>query len=432
LFGRKKVFATGLIGFGLASILCAIAPNNTFLIVVRAVQGIAGALLVPSSLALISTYIRGESFSRAIGLWTAWTGAAFVVGPLVGGFLTDTFSWRLIFALNILPIALTLFLMTRMDKEETRHSTTKVDIWGGVLCALGLAGIVYGLTEQPEKTWTNPLVWGAIVAGTILLILFFWREKRTKEPMLPLELFRKQNFAVGNVATLLVYAGLSAMTLLLVLYLQQVAGFSALYGGLSLLPVTLIMFFLSPRFGEYSKKYGPRWFMALGPIIAAAGLLYIGLIVKTETNYWTQVLPGIIIFGLGLATTVAPLTAAILGDVDSSRSGIASAVNNAVSRIAGLLAIAAIGTVLAWQFSASIEQNISQENLEQPIANFLQEAKNKTLVVEVPKGLNIEQDRAESILKNASLNSFRAGMVAIAVSIFLGGLVSALGIRNKP
>ena len=347
LFGRKRILELGLIGFAITSILCAVAPTSEFLIVSRGLQGIAGALLVPSSLALIISTFKGAAQGKAIGSWTAWTGISFIIGPLVGGLLVDAGSWRFIFAINIIPILVTLWLIRRLKVPETARSGTRLDVYGALLCAVGLAGTVFALIEQPNYGWLNPVIYVPFIVGLASLGAFFWHERRTAHPMLPLGLFSVRNFAVGNLATLAIYAGLSLGTFIIAIFVQQVGGYSATEAGLALIPITLIMFFLSSRFGALSGKYGPRLFMALGPIIGALGFLAM-LWVDSSVSYWA-LLPGIIVFGVGLSITVAPLTSAILGAIDDAQAGIGSAINNAVARIAGLLAIAAIGPIIGAQ-----------------------------------------------------------------------------------
>jgi EmrB/QacA subfamily drug resistance transporter len=343
LFGRQRILFAGLVGFAVASILCAAAPSDVFLIIARALQGIAGALLVPSSLAIIMSSFSSKEQGKAIGTWTAWTGIAFVIGPLLGGFLVDSVSWRLIFAINIVPIAVCLWLLKSLDQPDHR-SNTRIDSVGALLCSLGLSGTVFGHIEQSQYGWGSPLIFIPLVCGSVALVTFVFYENRKSEAMLPLVLFKVRNFSAGNLATVAIYAGLSVATFLIVIFLQQVSKYSALEAGLALLPVTIIMFFLSPRFGKLASIYGPRLFMSVGPFTAGLGFLLM-LRVSAHINYWSQLLPGILVFALGLSMTVAPLTTAVLSDVEKIHSGIASAVNNAVSRIAGLIAIALIGIV---------------------------------------------------------------------------------------
>jgi EmrB/QacA subfamily drug resistance transporter len=378
LFGRKRILTYGLIGFGAASILCAVAPSAVFLVSARALQGIAGALLVPSSLALIISAFSGPAQGAAIGRWTAWTGIAFLVGPILGGFMVDAASWRLVFAINVLPIAVVLWLMRRLELPEQIRENTKVDVSGAILCALGLGLPVYALIEQPRYGWNSPIIIGSLIIGLTAFGVFLWHERRIKNPMLPLELFKVRNFGVGNLSTTAIYAGLSSMTFLMAIFLQQVVGYKATAAGVALLPITILMFFLSSRFGALSGKYGPRLFMAAGPIIAAIGTATF-LHLNQHTSYWTGILPGVIIFGIGLSVTVAPLTAAILGAIDSRQAGIGSAVNNAVARIAGLIAIAVVGLLA---------------------------------------GTTLGPD------------GFHKGIILTAVLLLVGGIISAVGIEN--
>mgnify|MGYP000971122027 FL=1 len=425
LFGRKRILNIGLLGFGATSILCAAAPNSEFLIFARALQGVAGALLVPRSLALIIATFSGRAQGKAIGSWTAWTGIAFIIGPLLGGILVDSASWRWIFAINILPITITLYLLKHVSVPKREQSAKpSVDIFGTVLCALGLGGTVFALIEQPHYGWTEPLIYLPLVLGIILLVGFILHERRIKNPMLPLGLFRNHNFSVGNVATLAIYAGLTAGMFLIVVFLQQVSGYSALEAGLSLLPVTLILFLLSSRIGALSAKLGPRLFMGFGPLIAGSGfLLMMGT--PADVNYWTQLFPGIIVFGLGLALTVAPLTATILGDVAKEQAGIASAVNNAVARIAGLLAVAAVGAIVASQFGSSLDK-LGDGYYNPTQINELKQ----TPLVTYPPGLAEKGYIDYEILSQASVEAFRAGILSVAFLIMAGGVISLIGIRN--
>jgi EmrB/QacA subfamily drug resistance transporter len=379
LFGRKRVMQLGLWGFGLTSLVCALAPSGGVLIGTRALQGVAGALLVPSSLAMIISAFKSEAQGKAIGTWTAWTGIAFLIGPLLGGFLVDAASWRWIFAINILPIAATLYLLSRLDADKAHPKRAKLDLAGAILSAVGLGGSVYALIEHSRYGWSSPAIISTLAVGIAALLVFWWHESRDDSPMLPLDLFSIRNFSAGNIATLFIYSALSIATFLISIFVQQVQNYSAIEAGLSLLPVTLLMFFLSSRFGKLAGRIGPRLFMGVGPLVAAGGFLLI-LTTKQNMDYWTQLFPGVSIFGLGLSITVAPLTSAILGSVDSRRAGIASAINNAVARIAGLIGIACVGLFLG---------------------------------------------------SGVTLAGFHRGLVVMAVLLAIGGLTSLLGIRNS-
>ena len=344
IFGRVRILRTGLVLFGIASLLCAAAPTGAVLIAARLLQGAAAALLVPGSLALItSTFAEGPR-ARAIGSWTGWTGTAFVAGPLLGGLLVDTGSWRLVFAINILPIAATLVLLARLHDPVRTVARTPLDFPGALLAAFGLSGTVYALIVQGGPGWADPMVYLPFILGLMCLAAFIRREARARHPMMPLHLFGERNFAIGNLATAAFYAGISLGTFIIPVFLQEAAGFTAFAAGLATIPLMLMSLALSAFFGTLAGKYGPRLFMSVGPVLAGTGFALM-LFVSDPLDYWWQILPGVVAFGLGLAVTVAPLTAAILGAIDAAQSGIGSAINNAVSRVAGLLAIAAVGLV---------------------------------------------------------------------------------------
>lgn len=379
LFGRKKVLLWGLIGFGVTSLMCAFAPNATFLIISRALQGIAGALLVPSSLALIISTFPSAKQGKAIGTWTAWTGIAMIIGPLLGGFLVDTLSWHYIFAINVLPIAITLWLMRSLNVDERTRQAARVDFLGAFLGVLALGGLVFAFIEQSRLGWNSPFIYLPLLIGLLAAGLFIWQERRATHPMLPLSLFNVRNFSVGNIATVSIYAALAVASFLIAIFIQQVGGYTAFQAGMALLPVTIIMFLFSPYFGSLASVYGSRWFMAIGPAVAGVGFLSM-ILVNSNVHYWSQLFPGILLFGMGLAITVAPLTTAILGSIKKEHAGIGSAVNNAVSRIAGLVAIAGIGIITG---------------------------------------------------PTLDLAGFHRGTITIAILLFVGGLVSVFGIQNK-
>ncbi len=344
-FGRVRILRAGLIVFGVASLGCALAPGGALLIAARALQGAGAAMLVPSSLALITATFTGPAQARAIGSWTGWTGTAFVAGPLLGGLLVDSVSWRLIFGINVIPISATLMLLLRLKNPAPLRRRVPVDLAGALLAAAGLGGPVFALIELQRLGWQSPAVWVPFVAGICCFGAFLWWEHRTPYPMMPLRLFRVRNFGIGNVATAFIYAGVSLGQLMVVLFLQEVAGFSAAEAGLATIPVAVLSLLLAGVFGGLAGKHGPRLFMAAGPLVAGTGYLLM-LTAQLPFNFWTQVLPGLLLFGLGLAITVAPLTAAILGSVPTEQSGIGSAINNAVSRVAGLIAVAFAGVVV--------------------------------------------------------------------------------------
>jgi EmrB/QacA subfamily drug resistance transporter len=347
LFGARRVFLIGIVTFGVMSVACAAAPTGDALIAARGVQGITGAVLTPAGLAVIVSTFTGEARGAAIGAWTAWTGVAFVVGPLVGGWLVTNASWRWVFIINVpFAIATALLVGYAVPQRAPRDERARVDLAGGILCVLGLGGPVFALIEEPQHGFADPLIAIPLAAGIVLLACFVWWERRAPQPMLPLGLFSRRNFSFANLETLTVYAGLSTLTFFLVLFVQQLAGYSALKSGLALLPITIVMFVLSPRVGRLSMRLGPRAFMGAGPLVAAAALL---ALVRLEPgfDYWWELLPPLLVFSVGLSMIVAPLTATVLADASERDAGIASGVNNAVARVAGLLGIAVVGAAAA-------------------------------------------------------------------------------------
>jgi EmrB/QacA subfamily drug resistance transporter len=347
LFGARRLFLIGIISFGVTSVLCAAAPDGTLLILGRGLQGVTGAILTPAGLAVIAATFSGEERGAAIGAWTAWTGIAFVIGPLVGGWLVTHASWRWVFIINVPFAVVTAALVAyAVPKQAPNPDRARVDFVGAGLCVLGLGGPVFALIEEPRRGWSDPLILVSFFGGLAILATFLWWESRTEQPMLPLRLFAKRNFSVANIETLAVYAGLSTLTFFLVLFLQQLAGYSALRSGLALIPITVVMFVLSPRVGRLSMRLGPRFFMGIGPLIAAASL--VGLVrLKPGFSYWFELLPPLLVFSIGLSMIVAPLTATVLADAGEHDAGIASGVNNAVARVAGLLGIAVVGALVA-------------------------------------------------------------------------------------
>jgi EmrB/QacA subfamily drug resistance transporter len=431
LFGERRVFALGVGGFGIASALCAAAPSIGVLVGARALQGIAGALLVPSSLAVIVNTFPASERGPAIGSWTAWGAIAGVLGPLAGGELLAVASWRWIFLMNVpLTIGCVTLILTAIPKSAPREAgARRIDVAGGLLCALGLGGPVFALIEQPRLGWSSAAVTGPLIAGFVLLSLFLAYESRARDPMLPLGLFRRRNFSAGNVETFSMYAGLSILFFFLILFLQQIGGYSPLKSGLATLPVTIVMFFLSRRFGALADRFGPRFFMGAGPLVAAAGLL---LFQNTgvKVDYLSEVLPPLLIFALGLSMTVAPLTAAVLAGSEKE-AGIASGVNNAIARVAGLLGTAAVGAAIASSFVAAMNSRLSGVALGGAAKAAVREAKRLPLGRPDVQGMPSAQAHAvRAAAEGASLHAFHLGMAVAAVLVAIGGLVGAAGIQN--
>lgn len=345
-FGRLVVLRVGLVVFAVSSLLCAFAPVGWVLVAARCLQGVGAAFLVPSSLAMINARFSGAAQAKAIGTWTAWTGTAFVIGPLLGGVLVDALNWRWIFGVNIAPLAVTLYLTGKLSSGAVRREGgATIDVVGSVLTAAGLTGVVYALIEQQQLGLSHPVVLTALIAGGAALAVFPWWERRTPNPMMPPHIFAARNFALGNLATVFFYAAVSLGTLMVALFLQEAAGLSAAQAGVATLPIPVLSFFLARWFGTLAGRHGPRLFMTVGPLLAAVGFLLMAN-VSQPFDFLTQLLGGLVVFGLGLSMAVSPLTAAILAAVDPAQSGIGSAVNNAISRIAGLIAVAFMGVII--------------------------------------------------------------------------------------
>jgi EmrB/QacA subfamily drug resistance transporter len=432
VFGERRVFSLGVAGFGIVSVVCAVAPSIGVLVAGRVLQGIFGALLMPSALAVIVAAFPPAERGGAIGSWTAWSGIATVLGPLAGGELVDVASWRWIFALNVPFVLITLILVNRALPKRARHAAhRRVDWIGAGLCALGLAGPTFALIREPALGWTAPGVLVPMLAGVALLAVFLWHESRTPEPMLPLGLFSRRNFAVGNIETFSMYAGLGVLFFFLVLFLQQVAGYDALRAGFATLPTTLVMFALSKRAGALADRFGPRIFMGGGPILAAVGL---ALMLRLDANldYATDLLPALLVFSLGLALTVAPLTATVLADADEQNAGIASGINNAIARVASLLAIAALGAVVAARFGGIVDNRLAAGPPLSPAAQHATAAaKDRTLtVVDDPTLPPAERRRLQQATEAGAVSAFHTGMAISALLVGIGGALGLAGIRN--
>jgi EmrB/QacA subfamily drug resistance transporter len=430
-FGRRRMFVAGLLGFGATSALCAIAPSVEFLVGARALQGVAGALLVPGSLAIVAATFEGAERGKAVGTWTAWTGIATVLGPAGGGALIGLLSWRAIFWINLPLIAATVVLTLRAVEESRDPDAFRGIDWAGiVLSAAGLGGPVFALIEQPTHGWGDPLVWVPLLGGIACFALFLLHEARARHPMLDLGLFRIRNFAVANLTTLAAYAGLIGGFFFVSLYLQQVVGYTPLEAGLATTPISVLLFLLSPRFGRLASGTGPRLPMTAGPIVAGLGLLLM-LRVGSNADYLADVLPGVLVFGLGLSATVAPLTATVLDSVEERRVGIASGVNNGVSRVAGLLAIAVLGAVISAHFGATIDSKLGPAPLGPAAARTVSDAKAQPLAVPGTKRLPpAEAARVRSAAADASTSAFHLGVLIAAVLMILGGIASGFGIED--
>ncbi len=352
--GERRMFTAGVAGFGVGSLLCALAPSIGVLIAARALQGVFGALLTPAALAIIVAVFARDERGAAIGKWTAWGGIGILAGPVIGGQIVDSASWRWIFAINV-PLVLVALALSRVAVPDRAADApaSRIDWLGAMLAALGLAGVSFGLIEQPVLGWSDPAIWGSLTLGVVVLVAFVVHERRTRMPMLPLGLFSHRNFSVTNGQTFAIYAGIGLLGFFVTIYLQQVAGYSALKSGVTGLIPTAVMFLLSARMGRLADRYGARPFLIAGPLVVAAGF---GLMQRygTTVPLLTEVVPALLVFSFGLSMTVSPLTATVLADASESQAGIASAINNAVARTAGLIAVAAVGAVVSSYYGRTL------------------------------------------------------------------------------
>ncbi|HET9006926.1 MAG TPA: MFS transporter [Actinomycetes bacterium] len=341
-YGRRKVFVIGVVWFAAASLLCGLAPTDEALIAARALQGVGGALLTPGSLAIIEASFRREDRGAAIGAWSGLGGVTAAVGPFLGGWLVQAASWRLIFLIN-LPLAAVVVWVSLRHVPESRDpgATGRLDWPGAALAAVGLAGVVYALTDGPEKGWTTPLILASALVGVGSLVAFLLWERRTPAPMLPLDIFASRQFSAANAVTFAVYGALGGSLFLLPIQLQRVVGYSPLASGVALVPITVVMLLLSARAGRLASRIGPRLPMTLGPLLVGAGLALLTR-VGPGASYLVDILPATLVYGFGLVLTVAPLTSTVLAAAPAEHAGIASAVNNDVARTAGLLAVAVL------------------------------------------------------------------------------------------
>jgi EmrB/QacA subfamily drug resistance transporter len=434
IFGERRVFVAGVAGFGVFSLVCALAPTIGILIVARALQGVAGALLTPASLAIIVNVFPQSERGAAIGSWTAWGGVGYLLGPLLGGQIVDALSWRWVFALNVPLVLATLAIAARYVPSGGRPRAVgarpPVDVAGATLAAVGLGGLSFALIEQPVLGSSSPGVWAPLVAGVAALAAFLVVEARSAHPMLPLSLFRRRNFSVANAETLAMYGGMAITAFFLTIFLQQVAGWSAFEAGATSLVPTTMMFLFSRRFGALADRHGPRWFMTVGPLLVAAGFLLL-LRLDAHTSFVPDVLPAMLVYAFGLAMTVAPLTATVLADADASDAGIASAVNNAVARTAGLLATAAVGALLAATWQAKLDDIVARQQLTGPAAASVLAAQDRALTRIAPGGVPpAQRPRVEAAVAQAGVDTFRVAALTGAAMLALAGVLGGTLLRN--
>ena len=394
LFGRRKIFLAGVVIFAVASAVCGVATSMTQLIAARSVQGVGAALLVPGSLAIISSSFDEKSRGQAIGTWSGFTAMTTALGPVLGGWLVQHASWRWVFFIN-LPLAAAVIAISLWRIPESRStSASRVDWAGATLATLGLAGIVSGFIELTNLGWNSPIVYGSVAGGFGCLICFAVVERRETSPMVPLALFKNPSFAGANLLTLFLYSALGIFFFLFPLDLIQVQGYSSTATGAAILPMILLMFLLSRWSGGLVARYGARLPLIVGPLIAAMGFILFA-VPAIAGSYWKAWFPGVIVLGFGMAVTVAPLTTVVMNSVDQDRAGAASGINNAVARVAGVLAVAVLGIVMVYAFSSRLNRSLSVLSLPSNDVQEIHANENKLAGLQAPA--NLDGDKTAAI-----------------------------------
>jgi EmrB/QacA subfamily drug resistance transporter len=433
--GRRRIFAIGIVIFTLASLWCGLSPSVLSLIIARAIQGIGGALLVPGSLAIISASFSEEQRGRAIGTWSGFTAITSVVGPVLGGVLVQYATWRWVFFINIpLAIVVMIILFWRVPESRDQSVSGQLDWWGTVLVTVGLGSLVYGLIEAGSSSFSNPTVLVTLVIGIIALVAFLLVEARTPAPIVPLTLFRSPTFSGANLLTLLLYGALGALTFFLPFNLIQVQGYTPLEQGAAFVPFILIMFSLSRWAGGLVNRYGAKLPLVVGPIITAGGFALFALpgISNGASSYWTTFFPAVVVMGIGMAITVAPLTTTVMGAVERRHSGVASGINNAVSRTAGLLAIAILGIVVLTTFSASLSSHLATLHLPSDVQQQIEVQQTKLAGIDIPTNVSSEVHASiEQAIDESFVSSFRLVVLICAALALISAFSAWLLIEGK-
>lgn len=431
-YGRRRIFDIGVVIFAIASALCGFAANIEQLIIARAVQGIGGALLVPGSLALISSSFDEDKRGKAIGTWSGFSAITTAIGPVLGGWLVEHLTWRAAFFLNLpLAVAVLVISIWKVPESSEKEHHGPLDWTGAGLATIGLGGVVYGLIESPRLGFSSPLVLLTLIGGVMLLALFIFNEARTKNPMVPLRLFRSRDFSGANLLTLFLYAALSGTFFFFTLNLIQIQGYSATAAGAALLPFVALMFSLSRWSGGLIDRFGARLPLTIGPIIAAAGFaLY--AVPSISGNFWTSFFPGVIVLGLGMAISVAPLTTTVMSAVGEEQAGVASGINNAVSRTAGLLAIAVFGVMMLHAFSQTLASRMNELQLDDQVKHSIYEERVKLAAVEVPSDIDsATREQLKAAVAAAFVHGFRVIMFTSAALALASAVSSWLFIRKS-
>lgn len=433
--GRRRIYVIGVAVFALASVVCGLAPNIQALIFARAVQGVGGALLTPGSLAIISATFDNDSRGRAIGTWSGFTSITSAFGPVLGGWLVEHASWRWVFFLNV-PLAIAVLVVTlwRVPESRDAHASRHLDTLGALLATVGLGALVFGLIEWTALGPGSPLVILALVLGAGGLIAFVVAEARSREPMMPLDLFRSRTFTGANLLTLLLYAATGALTYFLPFTLIRVQGYSATAAGSAFLPFILLMFLLSRWSGGLVRRYGSKLPLVVGPLIAAVGFALFA-VPGIGGSYWTTYFPAVTVLGFGMCIAVAPLTTTVMGAAGQDRAGVASGINNAVARVASLLAIAVLGIVIAAIFNAALDSSLAALHVAPDVQHLL-DAQRANLAgaqapSSVPEPLRAELQRsiAESFLSGFRIIMLICAALAVGSAVAAGALVEGPGLR---
>jgi EmrB/QacA subfamily drug resistance transporter len=414
LFGRRRMFLLGVAIFAAASAACGLAPSIQTLVIGRSIQGVGAALLVPGSLSIISASFDEKSRGRAIGTWSGFTAITTALGPALGGWLIEHGSWRWAFFLN-LPLAAVVVVISYWRVPESRGSSVAHIDWPGALLAVvGLGGVITAFLESAKSGWSNPLVYGSLLAGVGSLIIFLLVEAHATSPMLPLALFKSRPFTGANLITLFLYAGIGIFFFLFPMDLIQLHGYSTTAAGAAVLPMILLMFFLSRWSGGLVDRYGPRIPLIMGPLMVSTGFLLFALL-PAQGSYWSTFFPASLVLGLGMAVTVAPLTTVVMSSVDQDHVGAASGVNNAVARVAGVLAIAALGIVMVRAFGSHLDQNLATLSLAPDISREIRSKQIELAGLELPRGLDANTvEMLRRTISDAFLSAFRLVLLTCA------------------
>jgi EmrB/QacA subfamily drug resistance transporter len=418
-YGRRRIFVAGVVLFAAASAWCGFVSSIGQLIAARAVQGIGAALLVPGSLAIISNSFSEEDRGRAIGTWSGFSAITAAIGPVLGGWLVETISWRAVFFINIPVAILVIIISLRHVPDSSNDTKGRLDWLGAILATLGLGALVYGLIESSSRGFAHPGVLAALISAIVFLALFVVVEARSKHPMVPLALFRSPTFTGANLLTFFLYGALGGTLFFLPLNLIQVQRYSPTAAGAALLPLILIIFLLSRWSGALVQKYGPTIPLVVGPLIAAAGFALFAL-PGVGGSYWTTFFPAVVVLGGGMAVSVAPLTTTVMGSVARDQAGVASGINNAVSRAAGLLAIAVLGIAIFFVFDRALTRRLADSNLAASLRQTVDAQRNRLAGIELPESI---PPRERALMRNAIDLSFVDGFRCV----MLTGAALALG-----